>query len=361
METQDDDTGSNPSGPDDLSRLGEFGLIGKIRKAATSGDMRVIRGIGDDAAVLSTQDKILVTTDLLVEKIHFLIEKTTPRLLGRKALSVNLSDMAAMAATPCYALLGLAAPPSFDARTMDEIIAGMLERAREAGVSLVGGDVCRSADLVLAVTVIGEAGAPAPVYRSGAGTGDQIFITGVVGDSALGLARLLELPGPLDREAIESDPLSGPIMAHLDPPARIETGEALAGVATSMIDLSDGIISDLTHILEESGLAGATIESGRIPVSRVLRSHFSLGDDLAGEALRLAVAGGEDYELLFTAPTGSEQAVAEIARRTGVSITRIGAVSSEPGIRFKDKYQKDVPVPAPVFEHFPQKEREQED
>lgn len=352
MESDDSGTSTDPDLPPDLTRRGEFGLIRRIRRAAQSADPRVLKGIGDDAAVFTAAEKTLAATDLLIENVHFRMDKTTPRLLGRKALSVNLSDIAAMAATPKFALLGLAAPPDFPADTLDAIIAGFIDRAKEASVTLVGGDVCRSERLVLAVTVIGEVSGPGPVYRSGAGPGDLIFVTGTVGDSALGLLRLEELASPITEEVIERDILGQPIMRHLDPPARLSFGKKAAGIITSMIDLSDGIMSDLQRILEESNVPGAVIQADRIPLCSSFREHFQVRAGLSAQALSLAFAGGEDYELLLTAPAGSEPGLMKIGDELDLPITRIGRISREAGIVLADESGGEIPLPAPRFNHF---------
>jgi len=348
-----DDPGNRPRpSSGDLSCRGEDGLIQKLREAARSADPQVIKGIGDDAAVIVSGVKTLVTTDLLIEDVHFRLPKTPPRRLGRKALGVNLSDIAAMAGTPRFALLGLACPPSFSTQLLDEIMAGFFERAKEAEVTLIGGDVVRGEKLALAVTVIGEATPPGPVYRSGARPGDLIFVTGTVGDSALGLMRLNQLIEPVTEELIAADPLSGPILRHLDPPARIAMGKRLAGVATAMMDLSDGIMSDLGRLLEESGGLGAEIETDKLPLSPAFREHFGIKAEVGGRALWAALAGGEDYELIFTAPAADESRLMKIGADEGLGITRIGVAKPEPGVRLMDSAGHEVVAPAAGFEHF---------
>ncbi len=353
MDTDDEGAGPKPNDSFDLAAEGEFGLIRRIRAAAGAQHEKVIKEIGDDCAVLASPEKSLVTTDLLIEGVHFILDKNIPRLLGRKAMAVNLSDVAAMGGTPCFALWGLAAPAGFPGKVMDQLVQGLVHRAEEEEVALVGGDVTRSEKLVLAVIVIGSADPPAPVYRSGAGPGDLVYVTGVVGDSALGLARLLEMRGPLTEEAVKKDRLAGPIMAHLDPPARIGHGKKLASIATSMIDLSDGILSDLMRILEESGLPGARIKAKEIPVSDDFKKQFNVKDGLKEEALQTAVAGGEDYELMFTARPSDQEKVEQAARSVDVAVTCIGEVRGEGGVEFVDEQGKALPLPASLFEHFP--------
>lgn len=338
-----------------LSGLGENALVFRIREAAGWFDPEVIRGIGDDAAVVAAGGKVLLTTDLLVEDVHFRLAATPARRLGRKALSVNLSDIAAMGGVPRFALLGLAAPPSFPAAVLEEILAGFLERAKESGVSLVGGDVVRGERLVLAVTVTGTASPPAPVYRSGAGEGDLIFVSGNMGDSALGLRRLAELPPPVTEKTIAADPLAGPLLCHLDPPARLSLGKRLAGIATAMMDLSDGILTDLPRLLTESGGRGAELWVNHLPLSAEFRNHFGLaGEELSAEALGLALAGGEDYELIFTIREKDRDRVAAAAEEEGISLSCIGRLRPEPGLSLRGTGGREVPLPRPVFNHFPE-------
>lgn len=348
---------SGRAGGPELSGLGEEALVRRIRAAAGEGGPRVIRGIGDDAAVLALSEKTLVTTDLLVEDVHFRMDKTLPRLLGRKAMTVNLSDIAAMAGTPLFALLGLAAPAWFPVPVLMEVLDGFIGRAREDGVALIGGDVVRGDRLTLAVTLIGEAGRPGPVYRKGASAGDLIFVSGTMGDSALGLTRLLEISGPITEETIAADPLARAILCHLDPPARLGLGRRLAGTATAMMDLSDGLLADLPRLLIESGDLGALIETPRLPLSPEFRGHFQIrggpaGPSLSADALGLALGGGEDYELLFTAKAEDEARVLALGEAEGLAVTRIGRVMREPGLKLQDD-RGEVRLPRPGFEHFP--------
>ncbi|HUT55205.1 MAG TPA: thiamine-phosphate kinase [bacterium] len=338
--------------PSDLAALSEDGLIRRIRRAAESEDPRIIRNIGDDAAVVAAAEKTVVTTDLLIEDVHFKLSTSPPKLLGRKAMAVNLSDLAAMGAVPRFAFLGLAAPGNFSAAMMDEIMAGFIGRGQEAAVTLTGGDVCRADKLVLAVTLIGDAEPPAPVYRSGARPRDLVFVTGTVGDSALGLLRLGELGEPVTMEMIESDPLRYPILRHLDPPARLEAGLRLAAAARSMMDLSDGIMKDLPRLLLESGGLGAVIETALLPLSAPFKERFQVKAAPEGRALACAAAGGEDYELIFTASSDVEAAISRIAERTGLAITRIGEVRQEPGLVLIGPDGDEVAPPAMLFEHF---------
>ena len=328
-------------GRDRLRGLGEEGLLRRIRAAASQQHPALIRGIGDDAAVFAGPTRTLVTTDLLAEGVHFRRDRTLPRLLGRKAIAVNLSDIAAMAGTPLFAFLCLAAPPDFPVAEMDEIVAGIIERCDGAGVILAGGDITQAQSLILSVTVVGSAMVPGPVYRSGARPDDGIYVTGELGGSALGLHRLLTMDRQLTAESLAADPLAGAIRRQLDPPARIEAGLALAGRARAMMDLSDGLLTDLPRLLIESGGLGAVIETAALP----------LDPDLAGQppdlALSCAAAGGEDYELLCV---GSTEAMPAFA--AGLRLTRIGTVRPEPGIQLVGPAGEPVDLPPPRFEHF---------
>jgi len=352
MSSEDDPVSNPPEPVPDLAGLGEAGLIKLVQKAAERPAPRVITGIGDDAAVVATAEKSVLTTDLLVDGTHFIANMTPPRLLGRKAISVNLSDLAAMAASPAFCLIGLAAPGNFPVPYLEEMVRGMAEKASEHGLAIVGGDVCRAGRLTIAVTAIGDADPPGPVYRAGARVGDRILVSGTVGDSALGFARLKELTAPVSIEAIKADDLSEAILKHLDPTPRIELGLKLAGLATSMIDLSDGIAADLPRLLERSGAPGAAIHTGLLPLSNTFRRHFGLDSAADGEALSMAVALGEDYELMFTARAEDEPRAVEAGRSVGVEVTLIGEVAGGAGIELVGPDGARSPMPAPRFNHF---------
>jgi thiamine-monophosphate kinase len=259
--------------------------------------------------------------------------------------------MAAMAAVPRFALLGLSAPANFHVKTLEEILEGFLEKADEAGVTLMGGDVTGADKLFLSVTLLGDAKPPAPVYRSGARPGDHIYVTGHLGDSALGLNRLLQLDALPEIEKISSIPFSAAIMRHMDPEPRLAAGRKLAGTATSMIDLSDGIASDLPRLIKESRVAGAQIEINRLPLSEEFREHYRAEQGIGGEALQAALAGGEDYELLFTVPP-EWNGDGKIKELEGTGITRIGEMADTPGIVLYDAGGGRVELPKDLFSHF---------
>lgn len=323
-----------------LKELGEFGLIDRIaeRVARTAG-VRI--GIGDDAAALEPTPGCvtLVSTDMLLEGVHFDLALCDPVTLGRKSLSVNLSDIAAMGGTPRHALLSLGVPRELPVEFLDRFIKGFLERAEEFDVALVGGDTCSSrSGLVVAVTVMGEQLPGRVVSRGGARRGDLIFVTGTLGDSALGLKLL--------REGVRE---GAPVLKHLDPPPRVPEGLALAeaGVPTAMIDVSDGLLADLGHILDLSGV-GARVELSGIPLSPAFAARVpGPGED----PFIFPLAGGEDYELLFTAPPDRKEAATKALAPLGTRLSVIGEITAE-GMRVVAPDGSDYPVTARGYNHF---------
>jgi thiamine-monophosphate kinase len=305
-----------------LRSLGEFGLIERI--AGQVADLPgVVRGIGDDAAALtpSPGQLQLVTSDMLLEGVHFDLSYTPPELLGRKSLAANLSDIAAMGGRPRWFLLSLGLPADMSLEFMDAFVGGMLGLAGEHGVQLVGGDTCASrGGLVISVTLLGEQTAGSVVCRSGARPGDLICVTGTLGDAALGLLEL--------RAGRRDGPAVG---RHLDPAPRCREGLLLAeaGLPTAMIDVSDGLMGDLGHILESSRV-GARIDTGRLPCS-----HYFLeaAAGLTAEPADLVLSGGEDYELLFTVPPGKMEHLPSALSGTGTQVTVVGEVTEVRGLQ----------------------------
>lgn len=337
-----------------LSELGEFGLIARLARETPAGE-GVICGIGDDCAVIESGRpdlSLLVTTDLLIEGVHFDRRITTARLLGRKTLSASLSDVAAMGGAPRAFTVNLAAPPDLEVEWVEALYAGLEERAREAGAALVGGDTSSSpAPIFLSVTLLGECPAAEVIFRRGARPGDAIFLTGWPGESAAGLALLRASAGEAPRSRppevqAEREHLKA---RHLDPEARLSAGRRLAAgrLATAMIDVSDGVAADLGHLLESSGV-GARVEASAIPLSPALRAA---GLALGLDPLHLALSGGEDYELLFTGAASPE--AAELSRVLGLSVTRIGTITPGPRpLEIVGPGGRPVPLPRGGFEHF---------
>jgi len=330
----------------DLSKLGEFGLIQRFRRSTRSQGPGLQLGIGDDAALTSLPSPQIVTCDLLLEGVHFQRRWHPLRLLGRKALSVNLSDIAAMGGIPRFALLGLGLPKNMSVTEADALRQGFLEVARENQVELIGGDTCASDRVVLAVTVLGQTGRHPCVRRSGARPGDAIFVTGTLGDAAWGLELLRR-----SRRAGVRHPA---VRRLLDPAPRVKLGQKLAAFASAMIDLSDGLLTDLGHVLEESRGLAARIEVAALPLSKTFRRYFRIKGAPSGKALALAAAGGEDYELLFTAAPQAQAKLARLAAAFGIPITRIGGMvaAARPSLRLVGPGGELVPLPQARFEHF---------
>jgi thiamine-monophosphate kinase len=298
---------------------GEFEFIAGLRaRVAADAHADLIAGIGDDAAILrpSANSELLITTDLLVEEIHFDLSYTSPAQLGHKALAVNLSDIAAMGGRPRYFLLGFACPRPLAEGFLDNMIDAMMSLAREHGVALIGGDTCTARrSLFINITLIGECAPGKSVRRNTARPGDSIYITGALGGSALGLDLLRS--GIRFSQEGERDEKTAALSAHLLPQPRVELGAAIGerGLATAMIDISDGLSSDLNHICDESGV-GAEVDAEAIRIA-------------SGASLKQALNGGEDYELLFTV---SPDRVAEIETlRTdfpNIEISKIGSITT---------------------------------
>ena len=298
-----------------LKERGEFQIIEHLKKQGRT-IPELICGIGDDCSVARIDDnqELLTTTDLLTEGVHFDLDWSDLHHLGRKAVSVNVSDLAAMGAQPLFLFLSLAIPDNINVDQLDQFLSGFLQASDAYGAVLAGGDTCRSrGGLTVSVSAQGVAIKATSIMRNGAENGDDLFATGTLGDSALALRHLTagKTPAPF---------LLG---RHIDPTARIETGRALAegGIPTAMIDISDGLLADLEHVLNASGV-GAVVDLAAIPLSREFQQEMNNDSEL----MDLALGGGEDYELLFTAPPGAQKAISAIAGKTGVPISRIGHI-----------------------------------
>ncbi|CAN5857465.1 thiamine-phosphate kinase [soil metagenome] len=321
--------------------MNEFDLIDLLRAQTEASGYQsgLLRGIGDDAAVISqlTGRDTVVSSDLLVEDIDFRRDATPPRLLGHKTLAVSLSDIAAMGARPRWALVSLAIPPeTWASDFVAELYQGLLSLADCYEVRLIGGDLSRApGQIVIDSIVIGECGSGNAVLRSGAKSGDHLFVTGTLGGSAAGL-RLSEhgaRVGPREPEDPEIRSIQELLMLHLRPAPRVGWGLVLGEerLASAMIDISDGLSSDLHHLCHESRV-GAILESGKLPIdSRVA----TLCGRRALDPLMLALHGGEDFELLFAV---SPENVPRLPRRVdGVGLTEIGLITPESdGIRVSE-------------------------
>jgi thiamine-monophosphate kinase len=331
--------------------MNEFDFIKKIRalaqqRGASSG---LVSGIGDDAAVLKSfvGSDFVVSTDWLVEDIDFRRDTTRPDLLGHKALAVSLSDIAAMGARPRWVLVSIGVPRDvWESGFLDSFYDGFFQLADRYGIKLIGGDVSRTPEtIVIDSIVIGECLLEHEVFRAGARPGDQIYVTGFLGDAAVGL-RLIERGARLhsetarqseahsgDRHSIDEHSMDQLLLRQLRPEPRVGWGAVIGKqrLATAMIDISDGLSSDLNHLCDESKV-GALVDASRIPVDHLVTE---LCGRRALDPLMLALHGGEDFELLFTVKVEN---VAKLPKRVdGVSITRIGEIKETvEGVRISE-------------------------
>jgi len=337
-------------------------LIETLGRKFSTPDPRLIKGIGDDTSV-TTQTPgtvLLTTTDTLVESTHFTLTNTTPVQLGSKALSVSISDIAAMGATPTFFFVSLILPKTVDAAFIDGLYKGMSATAILFGATLAGGNTATGETLSITTTLLGEALSEEVVYRNGARLGDDIYVTGTPGDSALGLHIITELA--------ESSLFSQSIKRHNAPTPRLDVGRMLAtrSIATSMIDVSDGVVLDAQRLAKESGV-GLTLETPLLPLSEEMKRYMGGCSEAEKAGLAMALTGGEDYELLFTARREDKERIAEIAEKMKLRITVIGSVTTEasvsssdssasseetPGVRVTDGSGKEVTIPRTGYTHF---------
>ncbi len=323
----------------ELNKLIEKELIAGIRKDfGIESPEAVELGIGDDAAVIkSGEKKLVLTKDLLIEDVHFVFSSHPPALLGRKSLSINLSDIAAMGCTPKYALLGLGLPVNVKVEWVQEYFSGFRETALEYNTTLIGGDVTQADKVVISISLIGEG--EMYIRRGGAKPGDLLFVSGTLGDSAQGL--ILSKQGIGLGEGLNTDFL---LRAFFDPVPQVSLGEKLAELklASALIDISDGLSVDLKHICEESN-SGAEIELNRIPISPELRS-------VREDSVDLALQGGEDYQLLFAVPPEKEKQVSNLFSK--FKITKIGRIISGRDIFINGKNGTRKLLEIKGYQHF---------
>lgn len=338
-----------PRSPLRLSDLGEFGLIEALRRVAAP-PRKGERGIGDDCALLALPGgRAVVSKDLLVEGVHFDLSWFRPEELGHRAVAANLSDLAAAGAVPHAYFVGISAPPETEVSFLLSLAKGMERCARPAGLRLMGGDTVRGERLVLSVTVVGSLPARRKAMtRSGARPGDLLFVTGEPGWSRLGLA-LLSGGRPKRLSGWRAEAAG----RHLTPEPRWREGVAAAasGAVSAAIDLSDGLLPDLAHLLEGEGL-GAVLDGEAFPISPAFRRG---ADELGIDPAAAFLAGGEDYELLLAVPPGRLRAFQAAARSFPSGVSAVGVVTDRPGVGVRlpgGRWIEGEELPRP-FVHFP--------
>ena len=348
---------------------GELEIIARLRARARASDgVRV--GIGDDAAVLQTggAHDWLACSDLMTEGVHFRRDWSPPRRLGRKALAVTLSDIAAMGGTARYAMMSIALPHTLSTAFIEALIDGMLAYAETSGVAIIGGDTSSSIDSLFIDTIaLGQCDTGRAVRRNGAQAGNVIYVTGALGGAASGLL-LLERGYRLADEvsSISDDTAGGALsrgndedamsrartqamLKHLAPAPHLALGRGIGerGLASAMIDVSDGLSTDLAHIADESH-CGAIVRAESIPIAAAVRL---LAGELMTEPLLLALHGGEEYELLFTARPENHQPIAELSSELNVPITAIGEIIAGSGLQLERNGALEILQPS-GYEHY---------
>jgi thiamine-monophosphate kinase len=335
-----------------ISDIGEFGLIDRIagifdtNSSDVNSDIRI--GIGDDAAAIKKDEGMLslATSDMLLEGIHFDLRYTSPNQLGEKALAVNVSDIAAMGGTPRWFLLSIALPKDTEIDFVDNFSKGAADAAKRFGISLIGGDtVASDKKILISITLIGEAPEKEVLRRNGAKPGDQLFVTGTIGDSAAGL-KLLKKGINIDSGSFENQEL---IRKHLSPSPRVDVARYISKnhLATSMIDISDGLLKDMGHICESSKVQGK-IWLDRIPLSsayiKVAKDHDF--------GIKPALAGGEDYELLFTIPMEKVEELDKLEKNFDCTLTHIGEICPGDGVLLYDNENNIIDPGMTGYDHF---------
>ncbi|MFZ0134682.1 MAG: thiamine-phosphate kinase [Desulfobacterales bacterium] len=331
-----------------LKDIGEFGFIDRISRGCLIRPTGIIRAIGDDAAVFRSEADLLnlVTTDLLIDRIHFLRDAVDAPSLGHKSLAVNLSDIAAMGGTPRNAFVGLAVPPDIPLEFLEALYGGMKRLAAEHAVNILGGDTTGAdRDLVISLTVTGTVAESEVLFRDGARVGDVIFSSGCLGDSRAGLHLLL------NRIDADTPYLKTLLDAHLRPRPLVREGRFLAarGGVHAAIDVSDGLSSDLAHIVRLSRV-GARLYLDHLPLSPALQ-QFCRRQGI--DPVDYALAGGEDYTLLFTAdPSAADTLSREYFTEFGQSLHRIGEMTDSGKIEWIDGSGRSRIVVSTGWDHF---------
>ncbi len=304
----------------------ELAFIKGVASLAGGQGAGLVKGIGDDCAVLDKNGDqvLLVTTDTLVSGVHFNLKWHPPRLLGRKAAAVNLSDIAAMGGVPRYALLSAALSPDLSEQGLQEFMAGFVEILAEHDVALVGGDTVAAPLPTFSITLLGDMARAQVRYRAAAQEGDEVWVSGFLGEAAAGLALCEEMDTVADHFA-------SLVEAHLNPQPQVALGRMLAasGQVHAMMDLSDGLATDLAHICTASGLA-AQVDGHKLPLSATIQKAADL---LGCDPRHWALSGDEDYQLLYTVAPGTGQALARQAKEElGIKLSPVGSLTAGQGV-----------------------------
>ena len=331
-------------------RLREFQLIEQVRRLFGRTDPSVILGIGDDTAIIKPPPgrHLLLTADLLIEDIHFTLSTATYEDIGYKAAVANLSDIAAMGGIPHALAVSIAIPRSMNAADVTGLYRGLMAACRPHGVSLVGGDTSASRHgLFLSITLTGYVASGRALRRDGARIGDIVYVTGTLGDSLAGLQILKTHPG----KRLSGRDSRYLIARHQRPTPRIQAGQFLAscGLASAAIDVSDGLSGDLAHLCERSAV-GVELDAAALPLSRPCQAYAAAKKT---DAIRLALRGGEDYELLFTAPATKRMALSRFKRCAGCRLTPIGVIRPKRfGLQLRTSSGNMLPLRNTSYQHF---------
>jgi len=326
-----------------LADVGEFGFLRRLLPSLKRG-RGVLVGPGDDCAVVTTGKRILLTTDALVEGVHFERGWLSPEEIGAKAVLVNLSDVAAMGGRPRFLLLSLGVPGSISRTDLERLHRGAERAARRAGAAIVGGNLSAAERLFVSVVVVGEV--DKPILRRGARPGDRVYVSGTLGDAAAAVAWLANAGGSR-RAAPRRRDLSFLLRRFAAPTPRLESGRRLAaaGVVSAMIDVSDGLVQDLGHICAASRV-GAVVREDEVPRSAAY-------DAVIGADATLSLRGGEDYELLFTVPRAKQARFERLRPRLPDRITLVGEITAGTGsVRVRDRSGRTRRLQSGGFQHF---------
>lgn len=333
-----------------IDQIGEFGLIEHIQKILPQFyPQEIILGIGDDTAIIKIENNrsLLATCDIQIEDTHFRLKNITPYQLGRRSMAVNLSDIASMGGNPTYALVSLGLPPKMPMSIFEQLFKGMRDQLTEFSAMIIGGNLAHtSKQWIIDIFMLGEVHTDKIITRSGANPGDRIFVSGSLGASAAGFYVLEKFNGSFPKE------FENLVEAHLQPGPKIAAGKKIAqsGFATAMIDISDGLVSDLFHICDKS-MVGAEIYKERIPTPK----NLDKVETIAGKnKYSLALHGGEDYELLFTVKSETPiKLIEKIINQTNTPLTEIGTIlPQKDGQWLVDEQNNRFPLHARGWNHF---------